>query len=195
MTARIRLRGERGYSLVEMLTVMVILTIVLTGLTTLFVQGTNAGTDLNKRFEAQETARIALDKMRREVHCASSAATTPSTGEQALVTLSLPTQCPTSGGSTQVSWCTVGVATGRWALYRKPGTTCDATGVRWADYLTASAIFEYQPASTDALAKLRVRFPVDVKPGDPIPTYELCDQLVLRNSTRTGAAGAVLSPC
>jgi prepilin-type N-terminal cleavage/methylation domain-containing protein len=195
VTLRVPPADERAYSLVEMLTVMVIFSVVLTGLTTLFVQGTNAGTDLNRRFEAQETARIALDKMRREVHCASSATTGVGVGEQPLVTLTLPTQCPTSGGSTQVSWCTVSVAAGRWALHRLPGTACDATGVKWGDYLTSSTIFLYQASSTNELAKLRVRFPVDVKPGDNIPTYELCDQLVLRNSTRTGAGGTALPPC
>lgn len=195
MTSRIGLGGERGYSLVEMLTVMVILSVVLTGLTTLFVQGTNAGTEMNLRFEAQETSRLALDKMRREVHCASSATTGAGVGEKPSVTLTLPTQCPTSGGNTQATWCTVSVASGRWALYRKSGAACDATGVRWADYLTTATIFEYQPSSTTELARLRVRFPVDVKPGDAIPKYELCDQLVLRNSTRTGGGGTALPPC
>ena len=140
MTALVR--DERAYSLIEMLTVLLIFGVVMTGLTALFVQGSTAELELNRRFESQQTARVALDKMRREVHCASSAATTPSTGEQPLVTLTLPTQCPTSGGNTTVSWCTVSVGTNRWALYRKPGASCDATGVKWADHLTASAIFE-----------------------------------------------------
>jgi prepilin-type N-terminal cleavage/methylation domain-containing protein len=190
-----RLRDARGYTLIEMLTVMSIMSIVLTGLTTLFVQGTNSERDVQRRFEAQQTARVALDKMRREVHCASSATTTPSTGEQALVTLSLPTQCPTSQGSTQVSWCTVSVSASRWALYRKPGATCDATGVKWADYLTASTIFQYQASSTTELARLRVRFPVDVKTSDATPVYSLCDRLVLRNSLRQGTPAGSLPDC
>ena len=192
---RALLRDERAYSLIEMLTVLILFGTVMTGLTALFVQGSNAELDLNRRFESQQTARVALDKMRREVHCASAAATTPSTGEQAVVTLSMPTQCPTAGGSSQISWCTVSVGANRWALYRKPGATCDATGVRWADYLTASAIFQSQPSSTDSLARLRVRFPVDVKPGDTTPGYTLCDHLVLRNSLRQGAGGTALTPC
>lgn len=190
-----RLRQARGYTLIEMLTVLTIMSIVLTGLTALFVQGTNAERDVQRRFEAQQTARVALDKMRREVHCASSAATTPSTGEQALVTLQLPSQCPTAQGSTQISWCTVSVSTGRWALYRKPGTTCDATGVKWADYLTASTIFQYNAASTDELARIRVRFPIDVKIGDATPLYSLCDRLVLRNSLRQGTPSGTLPDC
>ena len=94
-----------------------------------------------------------------------------------------------------MTWCTVSVASGRWALYRKPGTTCDATGVKWADHLTESAIFNYQPQSTASLARLRVHLPVDTKLGDANPAYTLCDQIVLRNSTREGTSSVVLPPC
>ena len=55
-------RNERGHSLVEMLTVLVILEIVIGGLTTLFQQGSNAEIDMNYRFQAQQDARIALDR-------------------------------------------------------------------------------------------------------------------------------------
>ncbi|HEY2935179.1 MAG TPA: prepilin-type N-terminal cleavage/methylation domain-containing protein, partial [Gaiellaceae bacterium] len=64
-----RLRAEGGFTLVELLTVTVILTIVLTGLTTLFVQGSNAELDMNNRFQAQLNARLALDRLRRDLHC------------------------------------------------------------------------------------------------------------------------------
>ena len=67
------LRRERGYTLVEMLTVMTILGVVMGALGTLFVSATNSEADMNNRFRAQQTARLALDKMRREVHCASAA--------------------------------------------------------------------------------------------------------------------------
>jgi prepilin-type N-terminal cleavage/methylation domain-containing protein len=190
---RLPFRGERGYSLVEMLTVMAILSVVLTGLTTLFVQGSTAELDMNRRFQAQQEARVALDKLRREIHCASSAATTPATGAAPAVTLTLPSQCPTGTGD--VTWCSVNVAAGHDALYRKVGAACDSAGVKWADYLTEADLFQYLPSSTDSLARLRVEIPVDVKPGDATPVYALCDQIVLRNSTRTGAGGDPLPTC
>ena len=65
------LRGQSGYALTELLTVLVILTIVLGGLTALFVSATRAEVDMQKRFEAQQEARLAMDALRREVHCAS----------------------------------------------------------------------------------------------------------------------------
>jgi len=64
---------EEGYSLVELLIVMVILGTVLASLTTVFVSGSNAEIDLNRRFQAQQEARLALDKFRTDIHGASAA--------------------------------------------------------------------------------------------------------------------------
>src|SRR5437763_266578 len=65
--------NERGYTMVEMLVVMSILSIVIAGLTTVFVSGGRAELDLNRRFQSQQQARLALDKIRVDLHCASSA--------------------------------------------------------------------------------------------------------------------------
>ena len=181
-----RLRGERGYSLVEMVTVVAIMSVVLTGLVSLFVQGSNAQLDMNRRFEAQQTARLALDRMRREIHCSKGASTVGGTTEQAAVTLRVAAHCKTAVGGvdTDITWCTNSAGTNRWALYRQVGTSCGTGGVKWADYLAASAIFDYQTQSADQLARLRVRVPVDFKVGDATPAYSLCDVIVLRNTSR-----------
>lgn len=193
---RVRLAAERGYSLIEMLTVMSILSVVLGGLTTLFVQGSTAELDMNRRFQAQQESRVALDKLRREIHCARDAATTPSTGAASKVTLTLPGQCPSAVGGveTSVSWCTQPSANHH-RLYRKVGSVCDATGLRWADFVTQADIFQFQASGTTSLARLRVIIPIDIKPGDATPAYALCDQIVLRNSTRTGLGGSALPAC
>jgi prepilin-type N-terminal cleavage/methylation domain-containing protein len=183
------LRDERGYSLIEMLIVLSIMGVVMGALTTVFVQASNSEIDMNNRFQAQQDARLALDKMRREVHCGSVA--TPA-GQSSSVTLTLPSFCKTGTGS--VTWCTRNVSTNRYALYRVAGASCNG-GVKWADYLvpTSSAptcsgalcIFTYTLQSTSSLAKLHVDFPVNVKPGKSTELYELADDLVLRNSTRS----------
>ena len=183
-----RLRQERGYSLVEMLIVMSIMGIVMGSLSTVFVSASNSEADMNNRFQAQLGARLALDKMRREVHCGSVA--TPS-GSSSSVTLTLPSYCKTGSGS--ITWCTRNIATNRYGLYRVVGSTCTG-GVKWADYLvpTASAavcsgalcIFSYTAQSASSLAKLHVDFPVNVKPSKSVDLYELQDDIVLRNSTR-----------
>ena len=184
-----RLRRERGYSLIEMLIVLSIMGVVMGALTTLFVQASNAELDMNNRFQAQLSARLALDKMRREVHCGSVA--TPA-GSSSSVTLTLPSYCKTGSGS--ITWCTRSVATNRYALYRVVGSSCTG-GVKWADYLVPTAtapvcsgalcIFTYTAQSTTSLAKLHVDFPVNVKPSKTVEQYELVDDIVLRNSSRS----------
>ena len=191
MTGRLlgRLRQERGYSLVEMLIVMSILGIVMGSLSTVFVQASNSEADMNSRFQAQLGARLALDKMRREVHCGSVASPA---GSSSSVTLTLPSYCKTGSGS--ITWCTRSIATNRYGLYRVAGATCTG-GVKWADYLAPSStaavcsgalcIFSYTAQSTSSLAKLHVDFPVNVKPSRSVDMYELQDDIVLRNSTRS----------
>jgi prepilin-type N-terminal cleavage/methylation domain-containing protein len=181
-----RLRESCGYSLVEMLTVLVILGIVIGGLTTLFEQGSNAEIDMNYRFQAQQDARVALDRMRRDLHCASAATSTSST--------SVTFTDPCVAGST-VSWCVTSL-NGRQGLFRQTGATaCSSASQRFADYVkTGTTYFAYQDSNTSTLAKLYVCVPVNVKPKRTVDTYALQDAIVLRNSTRTGSASTVTQP-
>jgi type II secretory pathway pseudopilin PulG len=192
------LREQGAYALTELLTVLAILTIVLAGLTTLFVSASKAEIDMRKRFEAQQEARLAVDALRREVHCASgmSQPSSPS----AIVTMTLPTGCPSGSGT--VSWCTVNAGTNRYQLYRTVGSTCGSSGKRYADYLVPDVassdptticgspaslcVFEYSAPTTTTRAKLKVEFPVDVEVGDTVGIYKLTDGLVLRNTSPTG---------
>jgi prepilin-type N-terminal cleavage/methylation domain-containing protein len=175
---RMRLRGEAGYSLVEMLTVMVIMSIVFSGITDIFVSGSKAQTEQDNRFQAQLATRIALDKMRKDIHCASDV--TPYATNS--ITLKLPSGC---GGDT--SWCTVAVSgfTNRYKLYRQTGTTCGSNGTMVADYLTSGAVFPQfsHTVGCQCLGSLRVDFPVSVK-GSTRDSYDLTDTVFLRNSTR-----------
>ena len=190
-----RARDDRGYTLVEMLTVMILMGIVMTGLTTAFISASNSESDMNQRFQAQLTARLGLDKMRREVRCATQVTSaTPSTSSASSITLNLPSYCKTGSGS--ITWCTQSVATNRYALYRVVGSTCSG-GVKWADYLvptgsapacgtpTALCVFAYTAQSTTSLATLHVDLPVNVRPSKTVDLYELADDVVLRNSSRS----------
>jgi prepilin-type N-terminal cleavage/methylation domain-containing protein len=179
---RERLRGEAGYSLVEMLTVLVIMSIVFTGITDIFVAGSKAQTDQSNRFQAQLDTRLALDKMRRDIHCASTVANY--TNHSVTLTIS---GC--SGGN--VSWCTemVGGSSTRYALYRQSGTSCGSSGTMIADYLVNNAVFPTDPGTTQStgcgcLKYLAVDFKVSVKRSQSVATYELTDSIYLRNSTR-----------
>jgi prepilin-type N-terminal cleavage/methylation domain-containing protein len=177
-------RDERGYSLIELLTALAILLTVMVTLTTLMVSATKSEVDLTQRVQAQQEARLALEAMRRDVHCASSwtGATvgTPSN----FVTFTLPSGCPSAVGGTQFTWCTNGSGS-RWALLRVPGTTCNpAAGRKEADYLTNQNAFTLTQGG-GKLDRLCVNFPVDLDPADARQAYHLKDELVLRNSSRT----------
>jgi hypothetical protein len=135
---------------------------------------------MDRRFQAQDNARQALNRIRGDVHCASSL-TTSGGGS---VTLTLPSSCSAGGG--QITWCTQG-ALQRWGLYRVAGSSCTG-GTMYADYLTTSSVFTYTAAVPgSSLAKLHVDFPVNVRPGGAgtqSDTYELADDIVLHNSSR-----------
>lgn len=176
-----RFASQAGYTLIEMITVIAIFGTIMGGLTVLLVQPTNAELDLNNRFQAQSTARVALDKLKREVHCASVAAPSGS-APYSSVTLTLPSQCPTGSGS--ITWCTQNLGTSRYGLFRVVGPACTG-GTKYADYLTTGTVFpSYTPQSPSTLAILAVDLPVNVNPSKSVETYELQDNIVLRNSVR-----------
>jgi len=180
---RARVRAEAGYSLVEMLTVMVIMSIVFAGITDIFVSGSKAQADQDNRFQAQLTTRLALDKIRRDIHCASSIQG---------YTTSFATMKITGCTGGDVSWCTAAVSgvSNRYRLYRQLGTSCAAgTGTMYADNLTSGAVFPTNPTTAytsgcGCLEALAVDLKLSVKGSAVTDAYELTDSIYLRNSTR-----------
>ncbi len=175
-TRLVRARSQTGYTVVELLAVLTILMTVITALTGLFVSAAKAEIDLNRRFEAQQAARVAADRLRREVHCASAITLTSA----ASITVTLPGHCPTAvgGAVTDVVYDTEPVASGRFRLRR--------AGVRIADYLTSDNVFSYTAPSAASLGRLRLNLPVNVNPNEGWKTWRLATDIVLRNTTRTG---------
>lgn len=189
---RRRLADDQGLTLVELLVVTVLFGVIVAAVTTLFVQATNAETDLNNRFQSQLSARLALDRLRREVHCASSV--TPA-GPASSITLTLPTYCRAGTGTSK--WCTVGFngSTTRFRLWRSAADPCgDAADRLYADYLTSGTIFNYVVQSSASLGQVHIELPVDINPSKP-GSYKLTDDLVLRNSLRTCITGSPSPPC
>lgn len=176
---------ERGYTLIEMVVVMMILGVVVTGLTTIFVSGSNAELALNRRFQAQQEARSALDAIRTDLHCAANAEVA---NGGTWLKINEP-NCST----TNVTWCPMASAVlpGRYALYRTTDTTasrCSATDtlkVKEADdLLTTSNLWTFS-APDGFLELIAVDFKVSantsVTNGD---VFELKDQIAARNSAR-----------
>jgi prepilin-type N-terminal cleavage/methylation domain-containing protein len=121
MLERARLRARRaieaqdGFTLAEMIVVLAILGVVLAGLTQLFTGALFAQKDQTSRAQAQQDARLALDQLRRELHCGSALAYSATS-----ITVALPSYCPSSptttlsGGGVTLPVATINVAgTGR----------------------------------------------------------------------------------
>jgi prepilin-type N-terminal cleavage/methylation domain-containing protein len=179
---RVRLAASDGYTLTEMIVVLTILLVVVSALAQLFVSASRAQADMNNRFQAQQTARLALDKLRREIHCAKAVSgTVPGSS----ITITLGGYCPTNtiGGDQTVTWCATG-SSAPFALRRSTGS-CTATSQKWADYLTTATVFSaYTAPASGNLATLSVELPVDLTPSDGNQRYALKDDIVLRNTTR-----------
>lgn len=171
-----RVAGQAGYTLLELLMVLAILGTVTGAITTLFIQATNAEFEMNRRFQAQQAARIAIDKMRREIHCAS--AITP-TGISASITVTLPPQCPSAGGSqVNVTYDMNQVVAGQRYQLRRDSIVL-------ADFSTLENAFEYAaPVPGTSLGKLTVTLPINTKPSDAGKQWKLVADIVLRNTTR-----------
>jgi prepilin-type N-terminal cleavage/methylation domain-containing protein len=188
--------GEEGYSLIELLVTMVILSIVIGSLTTVFISGSSAEASLNRRFQAQQNARMGLDQIRTDIHCATAA--------QAQTINTYPGLKLAAGNcyalTPTISWCAVLVSTGRYALYRSTttgGTTCtssDAARVLVADYLTSSAAFTTATIPQFTLQRVAVDFKVSVNQTTTSDAYELTDSIVARNSTRCITSGGCSAP-
>jgi hypothetical protein len=160
--------------MMEMLMVTVILGTIIGALTYLFVSASIAEVDLNQRFQAQQAARLGIDKMRREIHCSSLISPT---GTSASITVTLPAQCPTAGGTlTTVTYDVVGSGQ-RYQLRRN--------SVILADYVTQQNAFNYTaPVVGTSLGKLRVTLPINNLPAGPKKDWSLVADIVLRNTTR-----------
>jgi prepilin-type N-terminal cleavage/methylation domain-containing protein len=175
---RSRAGHESGYTLIELLAVMAILGTVLAMLTSLFASGMKHEQKLTRKFSTQQEARLALDRIRREVHCASQLSVT---GGGASLSMVLPPQCPTSGSvSVSVSYQTTNVASNRYRLTR----TMNSVTSTVADYLTAANVFSYTAPSYNSLGRLHVDFPVNVYPTEGWNTWRLTDDIALRNTLR-----------
>jgi prepilin-type N-terminal cleavage/methylation domain-containing protein len=187
---------ERGYSLSEMLVVLAIIGIVIGALTQLFVSASTAQVDMTRRFEAQQDMRLALDKLRREIHCANAVTGAPPSSS---LVISLGSYCPTNGTGVdaQITWCTKdknGSITNPsnpavdppYSLWRYSGSACTGTGRKVADYLTTGQVFPapYVPPANGGLGKLSVILPVDLTPSDAKASYVLKDDIALRNTLR-----------
>jgi Tfp pilus assembly protein PilW len=178
------IRDRGGYTLIELLGVLAIFLTIATALTTLFISGSKAELDANNRFQAQQNARLALDRLRRELHCSSGVTNTDGSAltstPVAAIRVALPAHCPTAAGGMTVDYQTVAKGSGRWELRRVQG----GTAIPIADYLVEDDVFTYTAESYDTRALLHVDFTVNVNPSEGWKSWRLVDDIVLRNTLR-----------
>jgi prepilin-type N-terminal cleavage/methylation domain-containing protein len=191
---RSTLQAEGGFTLIELLVVMIVLLAVLAPLTASFVSAQTAQVDQTRRFDAQENARTALDRMRKDIHCAHGV-TDPYANDSGGYTIVM-TETNTSGeaecpgllqtNASGVQWCTipVGGATDRYQLYRENDPDRECTGSAstfMVDYLTRPDIWASPTCISGQYPTVEVTLPVDVDPTRRPGAYELSDQIALRN--------------
>jgi prepilin-type N-terminal cleavage/methylation domain-containing protein len=175
-----RLGRQEGYTLIELLLVCAILGTILASLTVLFISASKSQIDANRRYRAQQDARVAVDKVRREVHCASQI--TPA-GVSTGITVQLPSQCPTGatpgipgGALTNVVYDVVGSGQ-RFQLRRNT--------VVVADYVSEQNAFKYDaPVASTSRGRLRMTLPINLQPTNTAKEWRLVADIVLRNTTR-----------
>jgi prepilin-type N-terminal cleavage/methylation domain-containing protein len=191
-----RWRGEDGMTLVEMLIVMAVLGLVLAPLSAAFASAFSTELSQGNRFQAEQSARLALNRMRKDMHCGHAVGgLTANTGGGWTLLLTQTNasgvaECPglVQTNAASVQWCTVPVAgaTSRYRLFRENDTSqsCDGTVSTFeTDYLTRADLWT-QPACTSGnYPTVAVTLPVNVDPvKHPASTYELDDEIALRNA-------------
>ncbi|MFL5963807.1 MAG: type II secretion system protein J [Gaiellaceae bacterium] len=193
---------EEGYSLIEMVIVMAILTVVLGGVVSLFTSGIRASSDQNQRVQAQVDSRLALDRLRRDVHnaCTISTPATYNTWTNSVTLYKSSDGC--ASGTHSVTWCTAASGS-RFVLSRTVASSCTGSLRAMATSLTAANLFAYLPPNSHAtsigagtgatfiatqdasyaLPRLHVDLTVDR--AGATHAYRLVDDIAFRNGPRT----------
>jgi prepilin-type N-terminal cleavage/methylation domain-containing protein len=170
MQARLA-REEHGFTLVELLIVMILLAIIMGPLVDAFVSGTNAAYVTNSRLSAQQDIRTGLERIEYEGRCGSSA-TLLNSG--AGVSFTLPTIC--SHLSPAVAWCISGGV-----LTRYLATTCTGTGEPFARNITSPTPFSLQ-ANTGDLQEVLINLTANAT-RTAAGSFSVTDAITLRNSS------------
>jgi len=202
-----RLREERAFTLVEMVVVMTILTIILAGLSTSMIAGTNSEVVIAQRQQAQSNARVALERMRLDIHCASGVLGPQENGYGGFTLTLTETQnvCPSvTNLPSGVQWCTIPYSgsTTRFQLFRETAGNCDGVGetllvdfisqpsAGWPTNTATSPtptdysgnIWPTSTCATGTLPTTAIDINTNTDPNHPEGAYELKDSIAMRNA-------------
>jgi prepilin-type N-terminal cleavage/methylation domain-containing protein len=204
---RARLAGESGFTLIELLITLLLMGIVMGAVTTAFASAFTGEARSIGEATNEENARLALHRLRMDIHCASLAnGATPNTSGDGGFTFVLTEiydqnmgqACPKVAlgieddgtQSSWVSWCTLrvgGVGSQRYKLYRENVQTCNGVNSTFmVDYITKPDIWDTQHACSLAGWEqyVGVDLVTNLEPNTHVYQYDLHDVIGLRNSDR-----------
>jgi len=183
---RSRLAAEGGITLVELIIVCALLGVVSIGIVNMLVSGQRAQRDTTSRVNAQQSTRLAIDKLEYEARCASQISSLNSGAGVALV---LPSWCSHATGT--VSWC---VTSG--TLTRYPASTCTGTGAAYVRSVTSAKPFtvKWATSTTGYLPRLQISMTVN-DTNATSNAFTMNETLSLRNggmqiSSTSGSPGS-----
>lgn len=195
MSARRLLLSEHGYSLIELIIVMMLFLVVVGALTDGFASATKAESDQTARAADQQAAREALERMRKDIHCASGASTQEivdpvtgvGTGNYVLNLTETAGSClGVTNATSGVQWCTneVGGNPLRYQLFRTISGTCNGANALFElDYIAKANLWSLPTCTSGRLQTVAVDLPVNRDPlYHPSRTYDLQDAIALRNT-------------
>jgi prepilin-type N-terminal cleavage/methylation domain-containing protein len=204
---RARLASEAGFTLMELLITLLLMGIVMGAVTTSFASAFTGEARSIAEATNEENARLALHRLRMDIHCASIAnGATPNTNGdggftfvltevydqnmgQACPKVALGTEADGSQSS-WVAWCTIrvgGVGSQRYKLYRENVRECDGVSSTFmVDYITKPDIWDTQHACSLAGWEqyVGVDLVTNLNPNTDVYKYDLHDVIGLRNSDR-----------
>jgi prepilin-type N-terminal cleavage/methylation domain-containing protein len=212
-------QDESGFTLVELVVTCALLSVVLGAITTVFIAGSHAELNLNTRFRAQETARVALTLIRKDARNAcvanvvsgtSVSFATAKVDQSVTPSIDPTTACGKTVGTnlTMVTWCVLASPTSinQYALYRDTSSTCTSSSKLVADNLVNNlsgfTAFFTSPTTIryGELQSVDVDLPVKIpSSGNGVgQAYRLTQRVALRNTVWPATAGTACSgsvPC
>jgi type II secretory pathway pseudopilin PulG len=179
-----------------LLVVVSIMSVIMGGLLTAYLNGSTAVNDLNQRFTAGQEARLALGGLRQDGHRSCGVTTSAAANATFQYWDASNSVCIAinaancTNGTLCTTWCTRAVGS-QFTLYRIAAAACGANGgVAETNYLTSGNVFTYSAgvsSGTNAhdLSSLGISLSVNANPKVPHDAYSFQDYVVLRNGARS----------
>jgi prepilin-type N-terminal cleavage/methylation domain-containing protein len=197
---RSRLAGEAGFTLTEMLITLILMGIVMGAISQSFSTGIVGEARAIAEATNEENARLALDRLRMDIHCASTQNLSPGVTAQGGYYIVLTEIKDTNNdpicrkislasGSSWIEWCTIKITPTRWQLYRDNAKECSGDASTFmVDYIVKPDIWTVPTPTACWQLSVGVSLITNQNPGNARYQYALGDNIGMRNDTRTSPA-------